>query len=404
MIFRMRIFSLRKRFAAGTETAKRLIYLSSGRIPTEKANGLQIVQMCSAFATCFQEVLLLAPRRKNRIVEDVFSYYHLPPVFSVRYLPVWDLMELGKMCYVLHRALYAVVAAFWVMWQKKTAAIYARDPYTATLLCFLGIPNIFWEAHEGMTGPLITYLLSRVTGVVCISEGVRRAFQSRAGSSEARFLVAPDGVDIDVYAQLPDKSACRARLGIGLDQKMVLYTGHLYDWKGAHALAEAASLLPLEIQIWFVGGTEEDLAGFRARFAQYPNIFCTGHIRHEQVPFYQRAADIVVLPNSAKFPLSRDYTSPLKLFEYMASGTPILASDLPSLREVLDDHTATWCSPDAPTSMAKAIQEIFLKYDQAQKQARQAAQRVRDYDWKSRARKIYAFMERSWQEGDPSSS
>jgi glycosyltransferase involved in cell wall biosynthesis len=400
----MKLVSHRQQFPSEVETKNILIYLSHGRIPTEKANGLQIVQMCYAFAKQFQEVLLVAPKRKNRITQDVFSYYHLPPVFRVQYLSVWDLVAWGKVGYVIHRVLYACVAAFWIIRRNEPVMIYARDSYTAAFLCFLGRSKVFWEVHEGGTGPLIRYLLSRTAGVICISEGVKRALQQQAGIPEAKFFVAPDGVDLETYAHLPDKRTCRELLGIRADQRIVLYTGHLYDWKGASVLAEAASFLSSDIQLWFVGGTEEDVKEFRKRHGRWPNVICTGHLDHEQMARYQRAADIVVLPNSARFPLSKYYTSPLKLFEYMASGTPILASDLPSLREILDDDTTMWCPPDEPERMAEAICEIFLKYDHAQQRAYQAMRRVQIYDWQNRANRIYAFMTEQRQDGHKTSS
>lgn len=371
-----------------------LIYLSSGRIPTEKANGLQIVQMCHAFTSHVREVLLMVPKRKNLIAQDVFSYYHLPPTFHILYLSVWDLVDWGKIAYIFHRLMYAVTAARWITRQKEPATIYARDHYTAGLLCFLGLRNIFWEAHEGNAGPLIRYLLSHAAGIICISEGVKNALQKQTFVSETRFLVAPDGVDMEEYANLPEKSVCRERVGMRNDQRILLYTGHLYEWKGVHTLAEAARLLPPEIQVWFLGGTEEDIRLFQERYKDVKNVTCLGHVDHARVAEYQRAADVVVLPNSAKSSLSKHYTSPLKLFEYMASGTPILATDIPSLREILDDETAAWCPPDDPKEMAEALQKICLSYDQAEKRAASAMARIHAYDWQNRAKSILAFIDK----------
>jgi glycosyltransferase involved in cell wall biosynthesis len=99
-----------------------------------------------------------------------------------------------------------------------------------------------------------------------------------------------------------------------------------------------------------------------------------------------------VIPNSAKMERTRLYASPLKLFGYMASGVPIIASDLPAIREVLDESTATFCEPDNPESLARAIEFVLANPAEAQTKARKALELVKDYSWTERARKILEFI------------
>src|SRR5262249_46193853 len=147
----------------------------------------------------------------------------------------------------------------------------------------------------------------------------------------------------------------RKRLGLSTDLRMVVYTGHLYSWKGVDTLAEAARLLSDDIRIFVVGGTPDDIRNFRQICTGVANLSIVGHRNHAQVPIWQKSADVLVLPNTARENISKYYTSPMKLFEYMASGRPIVATDLPSIMEILNRDMAFICKPDDAAAMAAAI-------------------------------------------------
>ena len=84
--------------------------------------------------------------------------------------------------------------------------------------------------------------------------------------------------------------------------------------------------------------------------------------------------------------------SPLKMFEYMASGNPIVSTDLPSIREVLDESTAYLFDPNNSNDVTKRISEVLERYDEAQIKATKATQRVREFTWERRADDIIAFI------------
>ncbi|MDE2021763.1 MAG: glycosyltransferase family 4 protein, partial [Patescibacteria group bacterium] len=142
----------------------------------------------------------------------------------------------------------------------------------------------------------------------------------------------------------------------------------------------------------FVGGTENDTKAFREKYAFVKNIRVIGKRPHAEIPLYLRAADILVLPNSGKEDLSRLYTSPLKLFEYMASGVPIIASDLPSIREILDESLAYFFTPDDHESLSRAINKVFQNYEEAKGKGASARVVAEKYSWEKRARGILDFI------------
>ena len=111
------------------------------------------------------------------------------------------------------------------------------------------------------------------------------------------------------------------------------------------------------------------------------------------VPAWLKRFDVLALPNIASERISARHTSPLKLFEYMAAGRPIVASDLPSLREVLrDDENALLVPPDDPKVLAAGIRRVIEDKPFAAKLAAQAREDVMQYSWTSRAKRLLEFM------------
>ena len=121
------------------------------------------------------------------------------------------------------------------------------------------------------------------------------------------------------------------------------------------------------------------------------NLSIVGYVQPERIPAYQVAADVLVLPNSARYEISRTATSPLKLFEYMASGSPIVASDLPALREVLTPDNALLVTPDSSTALTVAFARLLADEPLRNRLAAQARQDVATHTWAARAKSILQF-------------
>ena len=89
--------------------------------------------------------------------------------------------------------------------------------------------------------------------------------------------------------------------------------------------------------------------------------------------------------------MSEKHTSPLKLFEYMASGRPIVASDLLSLREILTEQEAIFFKPDDPLDLALKIKEILVNQSLAEQISQNAREKVQNYTWQNRAHRALIF-------------
>lgn len=369
----------------------RLVYIANLRLPTEKAYGVQIAKMCEAFADIGQEVRLLHPYRKNpNIKQDLFSYYSIKNNFSNKVVAVKDFYLPGfldKISFVIKNYLSAKALVREAL--KEGADIYyTRDERTAYILNKKD-KNVVFECHRFSNNK--KHLYPRFKKIVAISQGLKYDLE-KCGVKNSSILVASDGVDLKEFNISTPKEEARKSLELPQDKKIIMYTGHLFEWKGADTLLRVAQTTEDNILFVFVGGTDRDVSDFKKRAERLGNVLVLGHKPHKDIPTYLKAADILVLPNSAKEEISSLYTSPLKLFEYMASGRPIVASDLPSIREVLGDQNSVLFKPDDPASLADGITKILDSTVFAESLARKAFEDVQGYTWQKRAQKIIDFV------------
>jgi len=143
-----------------------------------------------------------------------------------------------------------------------------------------------------------------------------------------------------------------------------------------------------------VGGTEGDVLKIKKQTSENKNIIVVGSRPHSEIPYWQKSADVLVLPNTAKEDISKYYTSPMKLFEYMASGNSIVASDLPSIREVLNKDNSVLVEPDNPKKLAEGMNKVLGDFNFADKISKQALEDVKNYTWGERVKNILDFIKR----------
>lgn len=374
----------------------KLLYIANSRIPTEKAHGIQIMKMCEAFSGLEVEgskleVELVAPKRLNWIKSDPFEYYGMAKTFKITKLPCLDLIFHKP---IGHAGLWVESFTFFCsvlvyLFFKKTDIIYTRDKSLAPLSFLKN--NIIFEAH---TFPRKYFLyapfIKRFKGIAAITKKLKDSFAER-GIDPLKILIVPDGVDLNEFKIQISKIKIREQLGLPQDKKIVLYAGHLYEWKGANTLLEAARNLQFPIsnlQFIFIGGTKEDIESFKVKAEGLKNVLIVGHRPHSEIPYWLKAADVLVLPNSGKEEISKHWTSPLKMFEYMASGNPIVASDLPSIREILNEQNAVLVESDDPQKIADGINLILQNPQLSDRISTKASLDVQEYSWAKRAKII----------------
>ncbi|MDQ3699524.1 MAG: glycosyltransferase family 4 protein [Chloroflexota bacterium] len=400
-----------------TAARQRWLYLANIRVPSEKAHVFQVFQMVDALSAADLQVELIYPRRANlpgigdQDPARLYGLRHSPrtrTVFSLDAvklvtidLPFLNRPPIPSLAFGLQALSFTLAVAGYAR-RAAVDAVYSRDwPVLAAVAATTSgrAPRapLFWEAHDVPQGrvarALLRRLLPHLRGIVAISAGLRNALIDLGASADA-VLVAPDAVDVTRFTAAPDRERARAALQLPPAAPIVVYTGHLYRWKGAHTLALAARDLPPEAVVCIVGGTPADVVAFRDFLARenLTHVRLPGYVPPAHVPLWLAAADVLALPNSGTSAISARYTSPLKLFEYMAARRPIVASDLPSLREVLvHERNALLVPPDRPAALADGLRAVLSTSGLAQRLAEQAGQDVVGRTWDARAQAIIHF-------------
>jgi len=346
-------------------SSMKLIYIANARLPTEKAHGAQVMNMCGAFARAGAHVTLLVPRRwGNRIVAEPFHYYGLLKNFKLVKLPcidfVWTEM---KWAFFLEELTFMISWRLYLLLHQKDV-VYARDPFVP----FLGWSiwaKIVFEAHTKPMRMLFRrkIFLVRVHNVVAMTSFIRDRYLAW-GMRQERILIAPDAVDTALFAELRrQRSDFRGQMNVER-RKVISYVGQLHTMgmeKGIRNLLMAFAKIFMahnDATLFIVGGPHTHVAGYRALAHE---LGIDGRVRFvDQVPprsaaCYEVISDVLVAP-SPKTDFFMYDASPMKIFEYRATGRPIVVSDMPAMREAVGDYpNAIFVEPENPDALARGL-------------------------------------------------
>ncbi len=390
-----------------------LLYLSLMRFPTEKAHGLQIMQNCEAFAQAGHAVTLWVTGRRTtremQAIADPFAHYNVQPCFTIRRVPVLDLMpylrgRVERFAFYLVELTY-LLSAFVLLLRRRDDVYYTRDEWVALLLTLLKPrQRVAYEPHQFKIGRVGAWLQQtvcrRVGSVIAVTRPLADDLIAR-GADPQTILVGHDAVRTARFAILPSREAARAALGWPQDAFIVGYMGRLSTLnmeKGVGALVDALAQVQ-GASLAIIGGPDEAAEAYRQQWLRLglpPERFLyLGNVPPAEVPACLRALDVAAMPFPAQPHYAR-HASPLKLFEYMAAGLAIVASDLPSYADVLrHGENALLIPPADVDALAAAIRRLqadpALRAQLALVAQQQAMQR---HTWQARAAQILMHLYR----------
>jgi glycosyltransferase involved in cell wall biosynthesis len=367
----------------------RIAFISSSNIPSRTANSIQVMKVCNAFCALDHQVKLWVPGLKTGLNwQDLKSWYGIRHDFTISWLR--SPRQLRRYDF----ALKAVLAA--ALW--KADLYYIWPLQAAALASSLGLPTVL-EVHDrprGRVGPSLLrwYLHGRgAVRLLAITDALRCWLSEayRMDLVEPFTFVSPMGVDLDQYENLPDPPEARQQLGL-VDRFTAGYTGHLYPGRGLDLLYGLALNNPNIRFIW-IGGEEETIDAWRVRAEddQVSNLLIQGFVPNEKLPIFQAACDVLMMPYESVVTVSSGadtaaFASPMKVFEYLATGRPILSSDLPVLLEVLNSENSVILPVGDVDKWNNALQELIQKPSLRKSLAERAKQDAGTYSWLERAR------------------
>lgn len=384
---------------------RKLLYLANARMPTEKAHGLQIAQMCEALGQVGFEVSLVVPARRN-FPElqhvNVWDYYGVDENFS--FYRLWCLDFMGyipsRLAFMLYSVTFYLSVLFWLL--GRTGTLYSRDPFLLWVLSWLYPQRRkIYEAHGLNRSSIGQRIQRRVTHQVDLAVAVTGYLAERLKEyNPQKIIVEHDGIQAKRFENMPSMEKARNQLNIDQDAFVIGYVGRLHTMgmdKGLGTLIQACAQAhqkkpDFSGELLIVGGPEEGLEILRKQWKSYQldseGLHAVGQVPAADVPLYLAACDVLVMshPWTEFFAY---YTSPLKLFEYMAAGRAILTTDMPVFREVLSEgETAIFVPPSDPKAMAEALMALFSDVELRRGLGEQAQAAVKHYTWQARAERI----------------
>ncbi len=278
---------------------------------------------------------------------------------------------------------------------------FVREPHLMLLTIiffyirgFKAPPFILYEVHDmprdlfdAVSLKILTFL--KRYEIIAITNLLKEDLVNRFNLNAEKLVVLPDGVDIELF-QI-EKQENSLTVEKDSSKPLIVYTGSLFPWKGVYTLIDAAKFSP-DLEFWIVGGYKNDIQLVRDAAQGLENVKVWGYVTHDEIGNFLQCADVLVLPNSATYRMSERYTSPLKLFEYMASGKPIVASRLPSIEEILQDgRNGFLVEPDNAEALVEGIKRA-LSDTQTTSVVVQALLDVEAYSWDRRIEAILTHV------------
>jgi glycosyltransferase involved in cell wall biosynthesis len=342
----------------------KLLYAFPEPLPLPRARGLQVVQTVRALAEQGIEVTL------SHVPDDgdPFTACDLVKPGDVTLLPLsrslpWPLNSIHSNRFFAARLRHHLI-------------VYPVDAIMVRHLKIARSHEVFAdtapERRRTQTAELEGLVVRRAQAVVANSRATADRLSGLYGLAR-HIEVIPNGVDY--HSLIPEKDWSRSA-------ERIVYAGSFFGWKGVDDLVTAARELP-GLRITLLGGDEQGVRRLQAQAATGgAELKFAGRVSPKRVAEALEWACIAVLPNRSD-PDSA-FTSPIKLFEYMAAGCAIVASDLPAVREILAEDDAVWFRAGDPQSLAAGLRRLSGNPSLARSLSKRVRVKARQYTWAAR--------------------
>jgi len=378
-----------------------IAYCTNVRLPSERAHGHQIAQVCDALIGLGNAVTVFATIREETINQSFSSYYGVSDKIKLKHIgykthiPNWPPLRPLRL-FLQNRGLMRDYKT--ELMSDRFDLLYTRSPALLSTLIATGIPVIL-ELHQLPRRGKRRFIrqCGECRMVACLTSAIRDELILWGVPSD-RLIVEGDAVDLRRFEHVPSKDDVRTSIHLDTGRMVVGYVGRLktlFMEKGVKHLLEAMKELQTEKKFMalIVGGPEKDRLEYRQMAERLgltdDDVRFISEVPAKEVPAMLSACDVLAMP-FPDFPHYRRHMSPLKMFEYMAADRPTVTSDLPTVRDVLSEETAFFCVPSDSHSLAQVLQSISADPKDARKRSTQARTLVERYTWEERMKRVLA--------------
>jgi glycosyltransferase involved in cell wall biosynthesis len=350
------------------------------------------MNMCNAFLTNGNNIILIAPKRKHEKKINginIHEFYNVKDSLKIKFLYYPNIVG-GAFIYAFFIFMYLL--------RNKFDLIYGRFLLGCAVSAKFDT-KVMYEAHneswqESLYSKYLLKYLSKNNNfikLIVISNSLKEAFLKLQIFNNFKIEVLPDGANKYENLKIPN-----IRLKGSPGELNICYVGHLYPGKGMEIISKIVTGLK-QHRFHIIGGFDEDI-NYWKKIIKSDNIFFYGHLNHVHVQHYISLMDICLLPiqeNIQSFGYNvkqtmniAKYTSPLKLFEYMSAKKLIIASDLPVIREILNERNSILVKCDDYSAWVKSIKKAENRGLRNKLSNMAVLEFLKNYTWVKRAQKI----------------
>ena len=310
----------------------KICYLANTAVPSTTASAIQIIKMCESFSKLKHKVLLITSNASDK---KVFNFYGVKAKFQIRKLKKYNKFPLGLKYYLF--SLSSIIESL----NFKPDIYITRNFFTSFLLTILGKKNIL-ELHHGIEieGRIVRFIVKNLNFfnyksllmLVAITNSVKSYYQKKFLINTNKIIVAPSGTSIE-NKFFNNISKNKKRLNIG-------YFGSLYKSRGVDLILKL-SRMDRENK-YFIFGNLKNYKNIKNKYHQH-NLHLNDYLPYKSVPKNILKMDVLLMPYQEKIVAAGnigniiDFTSPLKLFDYIACGKIIISSHVQVLEEILKE-------------------------------------------------------------------
>lgn len=365
-----------------------IYYYASKKFPNDSANSVQILKTCNGIKKSGFVPNLIGFKSEIYISKShLYKRYNISPInlTLLKYNNNYILNELNL--------IFDLLKNF-----KKVKIVHTRGLIFALFAKFIFRKKVVYEIHDFVKGNLFKFLLNlgikNFDHIIVISNKLKKEFSDKYNLKNITNL--PDGVDINDFNIKESKSELREKYSFSNNLSIVTYVGSFKDFKGFFTFLDSVKYIKNKnVLILAIGGEKTQIKDLNKLYSNYSENFrLIQAIEHKEIAKYLKLSDILVIPNSGNENLSHNhkvakyYTSPLKLFEYMCAKKPIIASNVPAIKEVLDSNSAHFIKPDSSNEIAKSIDKLTFDKKYQDKLAQNAYEKVSKYNWDNRGKEL----------------